>query len=180
MEQERKIMRGDIYIYDFGNNPGSIQCGKRPVLVLQADDFNVKAPTIIVAAITTVIKRRYLPSHVILPEGTGLLQESMVLLEQIRAVNKCELEKLVGTLTDETTWKYINNSIKKTFGLWIYRLDRTGDIRSLCPNCLRDYMNNGSYIIKRLDPFCSTKGKCDKCDGMGYDYLIYDRKRFIK
>ncbi len=77
---ETRIKRGDIFYYDFGDNAGSIQSGRRPVLVIQEDGFNSKAPTIIVAAITSVIKKQYLPSHVVLPDDTGLTQQSMVLL----------------------------------------------------------------------------------------------------
>lgn len=176
MDKENGIRRGDIFYYDFGENPGSIQCGKRPVLCLQANDFNAKAPTIIVAAITTAIKKSYLPSHVILPDNTGLKLPSMVLLEQIRAVNKTDLETYIGALDDENTWKYINRAIKKTFGLWIYRSDRTGDIRCLCPKCLQDYKNDSSVIVKRVDPYSSKKDKCFKCDRLGYDYVIYDKK----
>ena len=117
MNTERNIKRGDIFFYDFGMNRGSIQCGKRPVLVLQADDFNNRAPTIIVAAITTVIKKQYMPSHIILPDDTGLKQASMVMLEQIRAVNKDDLTQYVGALHDEQTWKYINNGLKKSIRL---------------------------------------------------------------
>lgn len=101
METDRTIKRGDVFFYDFGNNPGSIQCGRRPVMVLQADNFNQHAPTVIVAAITTVIKKQYMPSHIILPEDTSLEQPSMVMLEQIRAVNKADLLRYVGTLQDE-------------------------------------------------------------------------------
>jgi len=176
---DQTIKRGDIYYYDFGENKGSIQYGKRPVLCLQADNFNVKAPTVIVAAITTVIKKRYLPSHVILPDGTGLSQQSMVLLEQVRVVNKVDLVNRIGFLSDEKTWKQINIAIKKTFGLWIYRPDRLGEIRCLCPNCLKDYMADESYVVKRLDPFASKKDRCFKCDGLGYDYLVYDRRSHI-
>lgn len=171
-----KIKRGDIYYYDFGKNNGSVQCGKRPVLCIQSDEFNSKAPTIIVAAITTVIKKQYLPSHVLLPENTGLKQPSMVLIEQIRAVNKSDLETYIGFVDDEQTWRYINNAVKKTFGLWFYKENRTGDIRCLCPKCLRDYRENSSFIIKRLDPFCSQKDRCVKCNEPGYEYLIYDKK----
>lgn len=170
------IKRGDIYYFDFGENRGSIQSGNRPVLVLQADNFNTKAPTIIVAAITTVIKKQYLPSHVILPDDTGLKQPSMVLIEQIRAVNKSDLTNKVGFLDDEQTWRSINNAIKKTFGLWFYKSERTGNIRCLCPSCLKDYMSNNSYVVKRLDPFAGEKDHCDKCDKLGYDYLVYDKK----
>ena len=174
---ESKIRRGDIFYYDFGDNAGSIQNGRRPVLVIQEDGFNAKAPTVIVAAITSVIKKQYLPSHVVLPEGSGLQQESMVLLEQLRAVNKSDLMEQVGFIDDKTTWKYINYGLKKTFGLWIYKNGRSGDIRCLCPRCLQDYKSNTSFIVKRLDSFASTKERCDKCDGLGYEYIIYDKKR---
>ena len=176
---EKTIKRGDIFYYDFGEKKGSIQSGARPVLCLQADNFNVKAPTIIVAAITTVIKKQYLPSHVILPDNTGLKHPSMVLLEQIRAVNKNELTERIGFLNDEQTWRRINNSIKKTFGLWVYRPERSGEIRCLCPKCLQGYMSDESFIVKRLDPFSNKKDKCFKCDNLGYDYLVYDRRASI-
>ena len=82
--KEKMICRGDLFYYDFGDNSGSVQSGGRPVLVVQADDYNQNAPTIIVAAVTSVIKKRYLPSHIILGEEFGLKKPSMVLLEQIR------------------------------------------------------------------------------------------------
>ena len=70
--KEKMICRGDLFYYDFGDNSGSVQSGERPVLVVQADDYNQNAPTIIVAAVTSVIKKRYLPSHIILGEKFGL------------------------------------------------------------------------------------------------------------
>ena len=89
--KEKMICRGDLFYYDFGDNSGSVQSGERPVLVVQADDYNQNAPTIIVAAVTSVIKKRYLPSHIILGEEFGLKKPSMFLLEQIRTVNKEDL-----------------------------------------------------------------------------------------
>lgn len=53
--KEKMICRGDLFYYDFGDNSGSVQSGERPVLVVQADDYNQNAPTIIVAAVTSVI-----------------------------------------------------------------------------------------------------------------------------
>lgn len=57
MTNIKSICRGDVFLYDYGYSTGSIQSGYRPVLVLQADNFNAKAPTIIVAAITTAVKK---------------------------------------------------------------------------------------------------------------------------
>ena len=70
--KERTICRGDLFYYDFENRTGSVQSGERPVLVIQADDYNKNAPTIIVAAVTSVIKKRYLPSHIYIYNGGGL------------------------------------------------------------------------------------------------------------
>ena len=57
--KNREIHRGDLYYYDFGNCTGSVQSGERPVLVVQADDYNHNAPTIIVAAVTSEIGRAH-------------------------------------------------------------------------------------------------------------------------
>ena len=152
--KEKMICRGDLFYYDFGDNSGSVQSGERPVLVVQADDYNQNAPTIIVAAVTSVIKKRYLPSHIILGEEFGLKKPSMVLLEQIRTVNKEDLREYIGTVDDDKLFRQINATLKKTFGLWVYKPD---------------------YIVRRLDPFAKRKDRCDKCDGDGWDYVITDR-----
>lgn len=99
--KERMISRGDLFYYDFGERVGSVQSGERPVLVVQADDYNKNAPTVIVAAVTSVIKKRYLPSHIILGDKFGLKKPSMVLLEQVQTVNKDELSDYIGTIEDE-------------------------------------------------------------------------------
>ena len=86
-----KVQRGDIFYYDFGVKEGSIQSGIRPVLILQCDEGNNASPTTIVAAITTAVKKRYLPTHVVLGAEFGLRENSMVLLEQISTINQCDL-----------------------------------------------------------------------------------------
>ena len=170
------IKRGDIFFYDFGVREGSIQSGPRPVLVIQATDFNQSAPTIIVAAITSVNKKQYLPSHILLGENFGLTRPSMVLLEQLQTVNKEDLVEYIGCMDDEIIWREINYALKCTFGMIRSRM-RTADIRCLCPKCLADYFNNPAYIVRRVDPLKGVKDRCDKCNGAGYDYMILDRKR---
>ena len=169
------ICRGDLFYYDFGDNSGSVQSGERPVLVIQADDYNQNAPTIIVAAVTSVIKKRYLPSHIILGEEFGLKKPSMVLLEQIRTVNREDLREYIGTVDDDKLFRQINATLKKTFGLWVYKPEGKENIRCLCPKCLNDYIHNPDYIVRRLDPFAKRKDRCDKCDGDGWDYVVTDR-----
>ena len=160
--KEKTICRGDLFYYDFGTRTGSVQSGTRPVLVIQADDYNRNAPTIIVAAVTGVIKKRYLPSHILLGQEFGLKKPSMVLLEQLQTVNKDELRDYIGTIEDEQLLRRINITLKKTFGL--------------CPKCLKDYIHNPDYIVRRLDPFAKVKDHCDKCNQSGWDYVITERQ----
>ena len=178
--QRKEIQRGDLFYYDFGKREGSVQSGERPVMVIQADNFNANAPTIIVAAVTAVMKKKYLPSHIILGEDFGLKKPSMVLLEQIQTVNKDELTDYIGSVNDERLWKHINAALKKTFGLWIYNTDRNGDVRCLCPKCLSDYIHDPNYVVRRLDPFAKSKDHCDKCNNSGWDYIVYDRRTSAK
>ena len=106
-----KVKRGEIYFYNFGENPGSIQCGERPVMVVQCDEGNQAGPTTIIAAISSSIKKRYLPTHIYLGEDFGLKKPSMVMLEQLKTVNQDELKGYVG-YADEAMMRVVNNALK--------------------------------------------------------------------
>lgn len=173
--KNKEICRGDLYYYDFGNCTGSVQNGERPVLVVQADDYNHNAPTIIVAVVTSVMKKRYLPSHIELGENFGLKKPSMILLEQVQTVKKDELKEYIGTVDDYQIIRQINTTLKKTFGLWYYKQEKQENIRCLCPKCLSGYIQSPDYIVRRLDPFAKVKEKCDKCESYGWDYVVIDR-----
>lgn len=95
-----RIRRGEIYIANMCMNIGSEQGGIRPVLILQNNTGNKYSPTTIVASITSRIgTKKYLPTHVYLPESIGLKYKSIVLLEQIRVIDKCRLIHKVGQLS---------------------------------------------------------------------------------
>ena len=97
----RNVYRGDIYYADFDGAIGSEQKGIRPVLVLQNDIGNKYSPTVIVAAITSQINKAKLPTHVeISSEEYGLNRDSVVLLEQIRTLDKKRLKEKIGHMTD--------------------------------------------------------------------------------
>ena len=66
--KEKTICRGDLFYYDFGTRTGSVQSGTRPVLVIQADDYNRSAPTIIVAAVAVILSDIHLPQECVKPE----------------------------------------------------------------------------------------------------------------
>jgi len=175
MTTNEKVKRGEIYMYDFGENEGSIQCGMRPVLVIQADEFNAFSPTTIVSAITSAVKKAYLPSHIYLGEACGLTKPSMVLLEQTRTINQSDLGEYIGSIEDKRLQKVLRNGIKKTFGLWNYAPRASDDIRCLCPRCMSDMKDDPDVFIRRLNPFQEVKDQCDICNRYGYDYVVSRR-----
>ena len=94
------IERGEIYIADLDPIVGSEQGGRRPVVVIQNNVGNKFSPTVIIAAITSNIKKSSLPTHIII-DGQGILKRSVILLEQIRTIDKRRLGKRLFKLTDE-------------------------------------------------------------------------------
>ena len=171
------VKRFEIYLYDFGSMPGSVQNGIRPALIIQDNRFNENSPTTIVAAITSVIKKERLPSHIFLGQEFGLSKPSMVMLEQMRTVNQNELGEYIGAITDPYLTKILGRGIKKTLGMWDYAPRDKTAIRCLCPQCAESYRNTRSFIIRRLDPFQKAKDACDRCNRPGWDYVVVDRKR---
>lgn len=172
----RKVMRGEIYYYDFGNNEGSIQNGVRPVLVVQCEEGNKASSTTVVAAITAVIKKRYLPSHIILGARFGLKQPSMVLLEQLRTINQSDLQHYVGYVDDPEMMRLVNNGLKKALGMWIYKPRQEDNVRCLCSQHLADYKSCPDYVIRRKNPFDRDKQRCDMCMNLGYEYIVTEKK----
>ncbi len=95
------MKRGDIYRADLDPVIGSEQGGVRPVVIIQNDTGNLYSPTVIVAAVTTRQKKPTLPVHVsITAEESGLRRDSVVLLEQLRTLEKTRLTRYLGTLPD--------------------------------------------------------------------------------
>jgi mRNA interferase MazF len=93
------ILRGDIFYADLRPTMGSEQGGLRPVLIIQNDQGNLHAPTVIVAAITSQLSKAKLPTHVNLPATlSGLKKDSVVLAEQIRTIDKQRLRDKVTHL----------------------------------------------------------------------------------
>lgn len=95
------IRRGDVVLCDFNPVIGTEQAGVRPAVVLQIDRANAVSPHTIVAPFTTKIRRALLSSHVFVPANVGgLTQDSVVLCEQIRVIDKRRILKVLGRLDD--------------------------------------------------------------------------------
>ena len=96
------IKRGELYYADLSPVVGSEQGGVRPVLVVQNDVGNRYSPTVIAAAVTSKINKTRLPTHIELSARTyGLAKDSVVLLEQIRTIDKRRLKDRIGLLSDQ-------------------------------------------------------------------------------
>ena len=111
------VKRGDIFYADLSPVVGSEQGGMRPVLIVQNDTGNKHSPTVIAAAITSQSSKARLPTHIELnAQSVGLTRDSVILLEQIRTIDKSRLRERMGKLDDNTMTK-VDNAIAVSFGL---------------------------------------------------------------
>lgn len=111
------VKRGDIYYADLSPVVGSEQGGIRPVLIVQNDVGNRFSPTVIAAAITSQSDKAKLPTHIkVNASGSGLAKDSIVLLEQVRTIDKQRLKEKMGAL-DALSMNRINQALSISFGL---------------------------------------------------------------
>ena len=116
-EMLTNIKRGDIFYADLSPVVGSEQGGLRPVLIIQNDVGNRYSPTVIAAAITSRMGKTRLPTHIdIHADRVGLAKDSVILLEQIRTLDKRRLKEKMGHL-DGNVMLQVNNAIAVSFGL---------------------------------------------------------------
>ena len=122
------VKRGDIYYADLSPVVGSEQGGLRPVLIIQNDVGNRYSPTVIAAAITSRMGKTRLPTHIdVFAERAGLAKDSVILLEQIRTLDKRRLKEKMGHL-DESLMREVNTAIAVSFGL--------GETLGITPNAI--------------------------------------------
>ncbi|MEY8318437.1 type II toxin-antitoxin system PemK/MazF family toxin [Oscillospiraceae bacterium 50-58] len=194
MKRERPddVLRGQMYYADLDPVIGSEQGGTRPVLVIQNNVGNSFSPTIIIAPITTRVKKLRQPTHIGIPPFFGLPKSSMAMLEQIRTIDKSRLGDYVGCLDDDVM-DYIDEALGISVGLQ----DPSGGDRAqgqrpadephddvpdemvltLCGTCLRQFIYSPEYIVRRIDR-TQTKEPCMYCHVRdGYDYRIIHKKK---
>ena len=111
------VKRGDIYYADLSPVVGSEQGGVRPVLIVQNNVGNKFSPTVIAAAITSQINKAKMPTHIeIDADDYGLSKDSVILLEQVRTIDKRRLKERIGHLNDHLMNR-VNEAIEISFGL---------------------------------------------------------------
>ena len=111
------VRRGDIYYADLSPVVGSEQGGVRPVLIIQNDTGNRFSPTVIAAAITSQTNKTKMPTHIPLSASAyGLPRDSIVLLEQVRTIDKRRLKEKMGSV-DDASMSAVDNAISISLGL---------------------------------------------------------------
>ncbi len=114
---DKQVKRGDIYFADLSPVVGSEQGGIRPVLIVQNDVGNRYSPTVIAAAITSQVNKSKMPTHIeINAKSFGLTKDSVILMEQIRTLDKKRLKEKMGTL-DDGFMNQVDHALAVSFGL---------------------------------------------------------------
>lgn len=162
----KPIKRGEIYFADLDPAKGSEQGGFRPVLMIQNNTGNRYSNTVIVACITSKSKSK-LPTHVPLLDMVGLPEQSIILMEQIRTIDKSRLSVFVGVLDKETMW-WVNAALAVSVGI-----SKSTDVMTLCARCHRQFCDSDAYILRRIDRNQKYSEPCTMCSiHAGFDYEI--------
>lgn len=173
----KEIKRADVYIVSLDPVKGSEQGGTRPCVVLQNDIGNRYSPTVIVAPITSRLKKRDMPTHVMLPEGNGFPTRSMVCLEHLRTIDCKRLTKFVTSLDGETMAK-VDIALAVSIGLAQLKYDEVE--LCLCSACVKQFFSTAQFIVKRVDQSSKKKDQCCYCnDRGGFDYKIINKQRRV-
>lgn len=173
-------LRGQLYYADLSKGVGSEQEGYRPVLIIQNDVGNKYSPTVIVAAVTSKVGvKPKLPTHYFIEANTvGLTAPSIVLLEQLRTLDKRRLERYIGRV-DSCHIREINRALAVSVGLMEEMPENL--IMCLCPTCANNFYGTGSYFLRRVNTDSSEKDICTYCgQRRGFDYELCKGRRITK
>lgn len=164
---------GDIYFADLGQGVGSEQMGYRPVVIIQNDVGNKHSPTVAVAAITSKADARAKqPTHCFIGTDYGLELPSVILLEQVRTLDKKRLEKFTGSL-EEKHLRELNRALAISVGL--IRPPQQNLVLCLCKPCADNFRMDGKYDFVRVSEN-QERDTCTYCNHrMGYEYELIAR-----
>lgn len=167
----KTYVRGDMYYADLGTGIGSEQEGYRPVVIIQNDVGNKHSPTVIVASITSKKDAKpKLPTHYLIDAEDGLELPSLVLLEQLRTVDKRRLDSFIGHLSEKHI-QGINHALAVSIGL-IESVPKKL-ILCLCSTCAENFYGTGAYVLRRVHSQQEEKDTCTYCNHRkGFDYEV--------
>lgn len=118
-----EIKKGDIYYAMLNPVIGSEQSGKRPVVVIQNNLANKHSPTVIIAPITTILKKLYIPTHIVIGKNNFLKKDSTILVEQVRVIDKSRIITFLGKL-NEIQMLQVDKALINAFAINIQNIER--------------------------------------------------------
>lgn len=168
--------RGELYYADLGKGIGSEQEGYRPVVIIQNNMGNKYSPTIIVAPVTTNHEAKAkLPTHCYIGAESGLDTSSVILLEQLRTIDKKRLGNYIGLL-NRSHLQQLNQALAVSIQLTEASVNRISIC--LCSTCAKKFSGMGAFSLQQRNHSQKTKELCSACKqrpGVGYDMI--QRKR---
>jgi len=146
---EKSIKRGELYSVNLSPVVGSEQGDTRPVLVTQNDVGNKFSPTTVIVPITSNLKKKRLPTHVVIPQSCGLDVDSLALVEQIRTIDRIRLGEYIGRIGGKVQ-EEIDAALAVCVGIDKNR-SRKPKIHTLClcPRCVSSFEDSGCILVKR-------------------------------
>ena len=164
-------LRGDMYYADLGKGIGSEQEGYRPVVIIQNNVGNKHSPTVIIASITSKRDAQAkLPTHYLIGAEDGLEMPSLVLLEQLRTIDKRRLSSFIGHLSEKHI-QGINHALAVSVGLIESIPNKL--ILCLCRTCAENFYGSGAFVLRRVNADQTEKDTCTYCNSRkGFDYEI--------
>lgn len=164
-------LRGDMYYANLGTGIGSEQDGYRPVVIIQNNVGNKHSPTVIIASITSKKDAKpKLPTHYLIGAEDGLELPSLVLLEQLRTIDKRRLSDFIGHLSEKHI-QGINHALAVSVGL-IESVPKKL-ILCLCRTCTDNFYGSGAFALRRVDSEQIEKDTCTYCNHRkGFDYEL--------
>ena len=169
----RTYLRGDMYYADLGRGIGSEQEGYRPVVIIQNNKGNKHSPTVIAAAISSKVGvKPKLPTHYFIKAEYGLERPSIVLMEQIRTLDKQRLTKYIGRLTKDHI-RGMNHALAVSIDLTRTSLQSLN--MCLCSACAGKFRSTGAFSVRRAG---AEQGVCAYCSqSAGHDYEVTPLKK---
>jgi len=170
----RPVKRGEIYYANLNPIVGSEQGDKRPVLVVQNEKGNKHSPTIVVTPITCNLNKNPLPTHVTIPQISGLTADSLALVEQIRTIDRARLDGYIGRIGGKVQDE-IDSALAVCVGIDKNILQKAKILTlCLCYRCEGDFWDSGCILIKK--GWQKEKERCDFCETrQGLVFGIFNR-----
>ena len=173
---QQTYSRGDMYYANLGKGVGSEQEGYRPVVIIQNNVGNRFSPTVIIAAISSKVGvKPRLPTHYFIDSEDGLELPSIILMEQLRTIDKHRLGKYIGHLKPHHI-DGMNRAL--AVSIHLNQKQKSSLTMCLCRTCADNFRSTGAYSLRRINPHRAEKDICTYCNQrQGVDYEVISHRQ---